>query len=148
MSPSYRGLRRLLPFLSALGLFLLISANPLAQSTKLPPPSSHVSDLAGVIDAQTKSRLENLLQNLKEKSKIELYVATVDSTGAQESRLSRNSSRVIGISERKRVATRASCSWFPQLQRLRLRSSAGLRKLALPDGVLGEMTYRMRRTLE
>src|SRR5215203_6162853 len=84
MTRSYRALKRLLTVIPAVGLFLLISANPFAQSNKLPAPASHVSDFAGVIDSQTKSRLENLLQKLKEKSNIELYVATVDSTGTQE----------------------------------------------------------------
>ena len=72
---------RLLTVIPAVGLFLLISANPFAQSQKLPAPGSYVSDFAGVIDADTKTRLENLLQGLKDKSKIELYVAVVDSTG-------------------------------------------------------------------
>ena len=84
MTPSYRVLKRLLTVIPAIGLFLLVSANPLAQSQKLPAPTTYVSDFAGVIDAETKSRLESLLQKLKEKSKIELYVATVESTGEQE----------------------------------------------------------------
>src|SRR6185436_15677610 len=73
MSPSYRVIKRLLTVIPAVGLFLLISANPLAQSTKLPAPTSYVNDFAGVIDSETKARLENLLQRLKEKSKFELY---------------------------------------------------------------------------
>ena len=75
---------RLLTVIPAVGLFFLISANPFAQSNQLPAPSSHLSDFAGVIDADTKTRLETLLQGLKEKSKIDLYVAVVESTGAQE----------------------------------------------------------------
>src|ERR1044072_3591805 len=84
MTPSYRLLSRVLTLITAVGLFLLISANPLAQSTKFPAPGSYVSDFAGVIDSETKTRLENYLQKLKEKSNIELYVATVESTGDQQ----------------------------------------------------------------
>jgi len=84
MIPSYRLLTRLFTLIAAVSLFLLVSANPLAQSTKLPAPSSHVSDFAGVIDNETKSRLETLLQRLQEKSKIELYVAVVDTTGTKD----------------------------------------------------------------
>ncbi|HEU4510186.1 MAG TPA: TPM domain-containing protein, partial [Pyrinomonadaceae bacterium] len=82
MIPSYV-LKRVLMVLPAIGLFLLVSTNPLAQSQKFPAPTTYVSDFAGVIDAETKSRLESLLQKLKEKSKIDLYVATVESTGEQ-----------------------------------------------------------------
>src|SRR4029078_8918524 len=52
-----------------------------AQSTQLPSPSGHINDFANVIDSQTKSRLENLLLNLKNRTKVEFYVATVDTTG-------------------------------------------------------------------
>src|SRR5262245_16595638 len=81
MTPSYRVLKRLLAVIPAVGLFLLISVNPLAQSQKLPAPSSYLSDFAGVIDNDSKGRLENLLQKLKEKSRVELYIVTVETTG-------------------------------------------------------------------
>src|SRR5829696_5043059 len=147
MTPSYRVLQRLLAIFPAVVLFLLLSVNPLAQSGKLPAPTSYVSDFAGVIDAKTKSRLETLLQNLKEKSKIDLYVATVDSTGEQEislfsqqlardwnigAKTSRGKSLLLVIS----VASKASFTQFSRTV-----------QTALPDGVLGEMTYRMREPL-
>lgn len=143
MSRSYRALTRLVTVIPAVGLFLLLNANPFAQSNKLPAPSSHVSDFAGVIDADTKSRLEHLLQGLKDKSKIDLYVAVVDNTGAQEisafsqqlardwnigAKTSRNKSLLL-------VVSAASKSSFTQFSRTA--------QAALPDGVLGEMSYRM-----
>ena len=144
MTPSYRGLKRLLAIIPAVGLFLLISVNPLAQSGKLPAPASHVSDFAGVLDAQTKSRLETLLQNLKEKSKIDLYVATVESTGEQEISLySQQLARDWNIGAKTTrgkslllVVSTASKSSFTQFSRTV--------QTQLPDGVLGEMTYRMQ----
>src|SRR5215213_6863153 len=144
MTPSDRVFKRLLAIIPAVGLFLLISVNPLAQSGKLPAPASHVSDFAGVMDAQTKSRLETLLQNLKEKSKIELYVATVESTGEQEmSIFSQQLARAWNIGAKTTrgkslllVISAASKSSFTQFSRT-VQSE-------LPDGVLGEMTYRMQ----
>jgi uncharacterized membrane protein YgcG/tetratricopeptide (TPR) repeat protein len=143
MTRSYRALKRLLTVIPAVGLFLLISANPFAQTNKLPPPSSHVSDFAGVIDANTKARLENLLQGLKEKSKIELYVAIVDSTGAQEiSAFSQQLARDWNIGAKTSrgkslllVVSAASKSSFTQFTRAA--------QADLPDGLLGEISYRM-----
>jgi len=138
---------RLLTVIPAVGLFLLISANPFAQSQKLPAPSSHVSDFAGVIDADTKTRLENLLQGVKDKSKIDLYVAVVDSTGAQEiSAFSQQLARDWNIGAKASrdktlllVVSAASKSSFTQFTRAV--------QADLPDGVLGEMSYRMSRPL-
>jgi tetratricopeptide (TPR) repeat protein len=87
--------------------------------------------------------METLLSGLKDKSKIELYVAVVDSTGAQEisafsqqlahdwnigAKTSRNKSLLLVIST-------ASKSSFTQFSRAA--------QADLPDGVLGEMSYRM-----
>ncbi|HET6973439.1 MAG TPA: TPM domain-containing protein, partial [Pyrinomonadaceae bacterium] len=127
----------------AVGLFLLISANPFAQSNQLPAPSSHLSDFAGVIDADTKTRLESLLQGLKEKSKIDLYVAVVESTGAQDiDKFSQQLAREwnIGFKPNRTktlllVVSTASKSSFTQFTRMV--------QTDLPDGVLGEMSYRM-----
>ncbi|HEY6660698.1 MAG TPA: TPM domain-containing protein, partial [Pyrinomonadaceae bacterium] len=144
MTPSYRVLKRLLAIIPAVGLFLLISVNPLAQSGKLPAPASHVSDFAGVLDAPTKSRLENLLQNLKDKSKIDLYVAMVDNTGPQEiSVFSQQLARDWNIGAKTTrgkslllVVSTTSKTSFTQFSRTV--------QAELPDGVLGEMTYRMQ----
>src|SRR2546423_7444950 len=148
MIPSYRVLSRLFAAISAVALFLLISVNPLAQSGKLPRPDSHVSDFAGVIDAQTKSRLENLLQKLKEKSNVELYVAMVDTTGAQDvSAFSQQLARDWNIGAKTTrgkslllVVSVASKTSFTQFSRTA--------QTALPDGVLGEMSYRMHGLLD
>ncbi|HEU5458902.1 MAG TPA: tetratricopeptide repeat protein [Pyrinomonadaceae bacterium] len=144
MLPSYRVIKDLLTVIPVLALFLLISVNPLAQSIKLPAPSTHVSDFAGVIDAQSKSRLDNLLPKLKEKSKIELYVAIVDTTGEQaiaqfSQQLARDWNIGVKTSRTKTlllVVSVASKSSFTQFSRAA--------QLALPEGVLGEMSYRMQ----
>jgi tetratricopeptide (TPR) repeat protein/uncharacterized membrane protein YgcG len=134
---------RLLTLTPAVGLFLLISANPFAQSTKLPAPSTHVSDFAGVLDNEAKARIETLLQKLQEKSKIEFYVATVDSTGAQElsdfSKQLANDWNIGAKTSRTKsvllVVSVASKTSFTQVSRAVQTS--------LPEGVVGEMGYRM-----
>ena len=144
MSPSYRVLTRLLTVIPAVALFLLLNANPFAQSTKLPAPTSHSNDFAGVIDNETKSRLETLLQRVKEKSSIELYVATVDSTGTQEisaftNQLSRDWNIATQTAKTKSlllVISAASKTSFARFSRAA--------QMALPEGMLGEVTYRMQ----
>ncbi len=147
MSPSYRVIKRLLTVLLAVGLFLLLHANPFAQSTKLPAPTSHVNDIAGIIDNETKERLENLLQRLKEKSKFELYVVTVETTGTQEiSAFSNQLARDwnIGTQTSKSKSLLLVVSATSKTSFTRFSRAA---QLALPDGVLGEMTYRMQTPL-
>jgi Flp pilus assembly protein TadD len=123
------------------GLFLLIHANPLAQSTQT--PAAHFNDLAGVVDAQTRTRLDGLLERLKEKSKIDLYVAVVDTTdGIQVSDYSQRLAREWNVGSKSSrgkslllVVSAASKTSFTQYTR-------GV-QTELPDGVLGEMNNRM-----
>jgi uncharacterized protein len=56
------------------------TASPTLVTTRLPTPKGFVNDDANVFDEQAKARLETLLTKLKEKSKIEFAVATVDTT--------------------------------------------------------------------
>ncbi|HEY3579769.1 MAG TPA: TPM domain-containing protein [Pyrinomonadaceae bacterium] len=144
MLPTYRRLNFGLALLAAAGLFALTTVTPLAQSIQLPSPTSHISDLANVIDPQTRTRLETVLANLKDKTKIELYVAMVDSTGDDDiaifsQRLAAKWNIAAKTSRTKSlllVVSTASKSSFTQFSRA-VQSQ-------LPDGVLGEMTYRMR----
>jgi tetratricopeptide (TPR) repeat protein len=147
MTPSHRVIPRLLTVIPAVGLFLLLNANPFAQSTKLPAPTSHISDFAGVIDSETKGRLETLLQRVKEKSNIELYVATVDTTGAQEiSAFSNQLARDwnIGTQTAKAKSLLLVISAASKTSFARFSRTA---QMALPEGMLGEITYRMQTPL-
>jgi len=47
----------------------------------LPAPTGHVNDFANAIDAETKKRLETVLENLKQRANIEVAVVTVKTTG-------------------------------------------------------------------
>jgi uncharacterized protein len=82
-----RSLRHVLS--TAVACALLLGASGLhanAQSAKspLPAPTGYVNDYANVIDAQTKSRLETVLTNLKQRENIEIAVVTVPSTNGED----------------------------------------------------------------
>ena len=134
-------LRCLITAFVAGGLFLLIHANPLAQTTQT--PATHFNDLAGIVDTQTRTRLEGVLERLKEKSKIDLYVAVVDTTdGTQVSDYSQRLARRWDVGAKTSrgkslllVVSAASKTSFTQYTR-------GV-QTDLPDGVLGEMNNRM-----
>ena len=122
-----------------------ITVSSLAQQkTSVPARTGYVSDFAGVVDENTRQRLEVVLENFKQRSGIELDVATVQTTGAKDifdfsrdlasdwNRGARNSSRkslllVIAVNEK---------SAFTQFSRT-VQSD-------LPEGILGEVGMRMR----
>jgi uncharacterized protein len=68
---------------------ILFSAAPVsfAQTGQsplpLPSPFTPVADYAHVIDPETKSKLETIYSNLKQRANIEFAVVTVDTTGGQ-----------------------------------------------------------------
>ena len=127
----------------AAGLFLLIHANQLAQSNQATTPKAHVNDLAGIIDTQTRTRLDGVLERFKEKSKIDLYVAVVDTTdGIAVAEYSQRLAREWNVGSKTSrgkslllVVSAASKTSFTQYTR-------GV-QTDLPDGILGEMSYRM-----
>lgn len=147
MTISKRVTKSLLAAIIVTGLVLFSHTSSNAQSSQLPAPTAHINDFAGVVDAKTKTQLETILVNLKERSKIEFYVATVDTTGGQDifdysnklasdwnigARNSASKSLLLVVS----VASKTSFTRF----------SRSIQN-QLPDGVLGEMTQRMREPL-
>ncbi|HEU4797269.1 MAG TPA: TPM domain-containing protein [Pyrinomonadaceae bacterium] len=143
MLPSYRLLKFGLALLAAAGLFTLTTVSMLAQSSQQ-TPTTHISDPAAILDPVIRNQLEGLLANLKEKTKIQLYVAVVDSTGgkpvtdfsqrlATEWNVGAKNSRTKSL---LLVVSAESKTSFTQFS----RSVQG----QLPDGILGEMSYRMR----
>ena len=70
-------------------VFLLRAAEVNAQLTPqspvpLPVPFNPIVDNAGVIDADTRLRLESIYRGLKERGKIEYAVVTVNTTGGRD----------------------------------------------------------------
>lgn len=58
--------------------------NAEAESLLLPQPVGFVNDFANVLDKQSKTRLDELVHRLKERSSIEFAVVTVETTGKQD----------------------------------------------------------------
>src|SRR5215208_3206381 len=144
MLPTYRVLHFAIAVFAAAALFALTTVTPLAQTNPLPSPTSYITDPANVIDPQIRARLESMLAGVKEKTKIELYVAVVETTGTTDvAAFSQKlaSDWKIGAKNSPRktlllVVSADSKSSFTQFSRAA--------QSQLPDGVLGEMSYRMR----
>src|SRR6266567_1096083 len=142
-----RALRYSLPVIIACGIFLLINVTPLAQTKQLPAPTVHVNDFAGVLDAKTKDRIESLLENLKQRSQIDFYVATVESTGSQDifdfsRQLARDwniGNRASGAKTLLLVVSAGEKTSFTQFSKSVQND--------LAEGVLGEVSQRMRSPL-
>ncbi len=145
------GNQRAIFFTAILAAFLLLWSGAnwggQAQNTKLPQPRGYVNDFAEVIDAATKQRLETVLANLKERTGIEFFVATVKSAGAEEiydySLRVADEWNVGPKSSRKAlllVIAIDSGKSFTQL-------SGGV-QTDLPDGLTGQMDRRMRPKIE
>ena len=144
MLPTYRVLNFGLAVFAAVGLFVLTTGTPLAQSGQLPSPTSHITDAAGVIDPQARSRLDSVLAALKQKTKIELYIATVDATGGQDiadfSQRLANDWNIGARNSRTKTLLLVICA----ATKNSFTQSTRAVQSQLPDGVLGEMSYRMR----
>lgn len=81
--------RRTLILLVILSLACVLSAGLTVARAEtaespLPPPTGHVNDYANVIDADTKQRLETILENLKQRANTEFAIVTVKTTGDKD----------------------------------------------------------------
>jgi uncharacterized protein len=70
-------------------LFCLLAGEATAQPTpqspvQLPVPFNPIVDNAGVIDAETRQRVESIYLNLKERANIEYAIVTVPTTGDRD----------------------------------------------------------------
>ncbi|HEY6805092.1 MAG TPA: TPM domain-containing protein [Pyrinomonadaceae bacterium] len=142
----YRILSFKLP-LAITSLLLLLSPAGIRAQDQLASPSGHINDFAGVVDSQTKSRLETILVNLADKTKVDFYIATVTDTAGEDifdfsrklssnwnigSRSSTNKSLLLVVS----VGSKTSFTQFSKLA-----------QADLPEGILGEISQRMRAPL-
>ena len=146
--PDYKSIRRLLSTLIIAGVFsgmVYLGAISRAQErAKLPARIGYVNDFAGVVDEKTKQRLEAILDNVKQRTGIELDLATVQTTGSQDifdysRRLAVNWNLGAPNSTKKSLLLVVSVNEqavFTQLSRSVQRQ--------LPEGVLGDMSQRVR----
>ena len=149
--PGRKNFRRLLSTLIIAGVvwgIVYLAANSRAQEkVKLPARIGYVNDFAGVVDEQTKQRLETILDNVKQRTGIELDLATVQTTGNQDifdysRRLAANWNLGAPNSTKKSLLLVVSVNEqavFTQLSRSVQRQ--------LPEGILGDMSQRVRSQL-
>ena len=130
-------------------LFLSVGVNQLAQTAqKVPAPTGHLNDFAGVVNEQTRQRLENILINLKLKTGIEFDVATVQSIGGQEiSEFSLQLARDWNIGTRNSLKKSLLLILAVDEKTSFTRFSKSVQS-DLPEGVLGEMGRRMRALID
>ncbi|MCA1607415.1 MAG: TPM domain-containing protein, partial [Acidobacteria bacterium] len=123
--------------------------NQQAQTTpKIPPPTGHVNDFAGVVDAATKQYLENVLANVKRKTGIEFDIAMVESTSGQDifdfsRELARDWNVGARTSARKSLLLVVSVN-----DKVSFTQFSKSVQNDLPEGVLGEMGQLMRRLVD
>ena len=128
-------------------LFSTFAIRQFAQTTTQ-SRTGYVNDFAAVLDEPTRNELTTMLENLKQKTGIELAVVTVDSTGGQSIddyslKLAREWNFGALSSSRKSLLMVVSVS--DRSAFIRYSRSA---QSQLPDGVLGDVTQRMRSHLE
>lgn len=129
-------------------VFLLVTASAFSQSeTQFPARTGHVNDFASVLDAATKEHIETLLESFKQRSQIDFCVATVQTTEGKEMfayslQLARSwkiNSRLGGPKTLLLVISADSKDSFTQISRSVQND--------LPEGVLGDLSQRMRTPL-
>ncbi|HEV7743352.1 MAG TPA: TPM domain-containing protein [Pyrinomonadaceae bacterium] len=138
----------ILIFCCSLALFLSLGISQLAQTQKLPAPTSHVNDFAGVVDDATRQQLENILANLKLKTGIEFDIAIVQSTGGQKI-----SEFSLQLARDWKIGAFASTKKSLLLV-LAVDEKTSFTRFSkpvqtdLPEGVLGEVGQRMRAPID
>ena len=141
----YQPARLILLTTCCVTLFCLATVGQLAQTNaQMPARTAHVNDFTGVVKAETRQQLENILANVKLQTGIEFDIAVVETTGGEEisdysARLAQEwgigspNSRTKSLLLVMAVGEKASFTRFSRsVQR------------QLPEGVLGEMGQRMR----
>jgi tetratricopeptide (TPR) repeat protein len=126
-------------------LLLAFGVAQKAQTTvQTPARTGYVNDFANVIDDATRQQLESTLANLKEKTGIQFDVVTVETTGGQNifdfSQQLAQSWKVVGRGSTGKslllVLAIDDKTSFTQFSKQAQRE--------LPEGVLGEITQRLR----
>lgn len=119
-----------------------------AQETQLPKPTGHINDLAESLDSASRQRLETVLENLKQKIGVQFVVLTIKSAGTTDlydySLRVANDWNVGGPASKEKgvllLIAADTGKFFTQVSR-----SA---RLALPEGVVGDMGQRIRQKMD
>src|SRR5882724_8528483 len=144
----YRKATLLLVACGAAVLLLSFGADQFAQITpQLPQRTGHIKDFAHVIDDATRQQLENTLENLKQKTGIQFDLATVETTNGQDifdfSQQLAQEWKIVGRGSNSKslllVLSVNEKTSFTQFSKAAQRE--------LPEGVLGEISQRLRGSL-
>jgi uncharacterized membrane protein YgcG len=143
-SSNRRTIEILLVCIAACIFFFSLSRGHLAQSKlQIPAPTSHVTDLTGVLDDQTKERLENILANVALRSKIQFYLALVQTTGGQDIfEFSRQLARQWDIGART-TAKKSLLLVVSVDEKTAFTQFSRSVQNDLPDGILGDLSQRI-----
>lgn len=149
MKPSnHQSLRLILILSVTFALFFSALVKPQAQEqAKLPRPTTHLTDTAGVVEEQAKQQLENTLANLQQRSGINLVVATVQTTGGRDIfDFSRDLARAWDIGSHSSAGKSLLVVVSVGEKALSTQFSKQVQR-DLPEGALAEMNERMRAPL-
>src|SRR6266851_5330743 len=81
----HRNARWMLLLTLSAALFFLFGVDQFAQTkTQVPKPTERLNDFAGVVDEKTRLKVENVLENVKQKTGIEFDIAVIKSTAGQD----------------------------------------------------------------
>ncbi|HSS19902.1 MAG TPA: TPM domain-containing protein [Pyrinomonadaceae bacterium] len=135
----------LLLVVSATAFLFLGSGNQLAQTQG---PTGHVNDLAGVVNDATRQQLETILTNLKTKTGIEFDVALVQTTAGKSIdefslQLAKDWNVALVNTPRKSLLLVIAVDERTAFTRLSRSVSRDL-----PEGILGDMSQKMRAAIE
>ena len=149
MKLDWRKLQWVIIFGCCAAFFLVPQCNQRAQEIpKLPAPTGHINDFAGVLNEKTRRQLENMLATVKQKTGIEFDIATVESAGGQDvSDFSLQLAREWNIGTR--TARRRVCCWYwPSMRKLRSRALVDLYKVIFRRACLAKWANACERRLK
>lgn len=129
------------PWFCAWLILLAFLGQVAAATPQVPSPAGPVTDLAGILDADTRQRLTQILQEVRERTTAEIAILTVPSTAPETIE-----EYSVAVFDRWKIGKRAQDNGLlflvaVQDRRLRITTGYGLEGI-LPDGKIGEIRDR------
>jgi uncharacterized protein len=148
MKSPYKSLLPRLVILLSLGIFLARVAS--AQQRSFPDYVGHVNDFAGIVDAQTKQKLETILTNFEKLTGTQIAVVTIQSLNDRPlEEYANDLYRAWGIGAKTGEHKDKGALLLVALQERKTRLEVGYGLEGdLPDGLAGEIIRRMRPFLQ
>jgi uncharacterized protein len=127
-----------------IGAWLILLSLPVLASAaepELPSPTAYVTDLAGILDAGTRQRLTQIIEEVRQRTTAEIAVLTVQTTAPQTIE-----EYSVAIYDRWKIGQRGKDNGLlflvaAQDRRMRITTGYGLEGI-LPDGKVGEIRDR------